>query len=391
MGLEMRCKHEILIMLLTSTILIGYLSLASTYVYNPFSIDLNPVQPPIHLINPGNPNVNVIIGKTKTSANITLTNNLALKIYDEDENGYIYVEGPSANVNLGNGEYYEVKWKLHITHFEDPIGDGMIILDVYFLCDLDYYLASIIYYGSYVRAALGLSTEPDPASEGQSPPFSINPNQEHNFKIRLERSIDGATLIIEWFIDDVKIYDYTLNILMMVTVFQSYFGWLNQDRLYLKFYAYIDDVEMSISEDFEDGIDNLFTEHRTGNTGKVVAYYVYPQNSLIIFDEIGVYNVSLEVYAIEGIIPQRFNASLWLNKSGQYTQQVKIINGNIELGETSKITINTGGYLSLFINLTAPYPSTPFTWDLTIKSYLKYGVNDIVTVNYPIRIMVTSK
>ncbi|MEM0212424.1 MAG: hypothetical protein QXM35_07220, partial [Candidatus Methanomethylicia archaeon] len=251
MGLEMRCKHEILIVLLTSTILIGYLSLASTYVYNPFSIDLNPVQPPIHLINPGNPNVNVIIGKTKTSANITLTNNLALKIYDEDENGYIYVEGPSANVNLGNGEYYEVKWKLHITHFEDPIGDGMIILDVYFLCDLDYYLASIIYYGSYVRAALGLSTEPDPASEGQSPPFSINPNQEHNFKIRLERSIDGATLIIEWFIDDVKIYDYTLNILMMVTVFQSYFGWLNQDRLYLKFYAYIDDVEMSISEDFE--------------------------------------------------------------------------------------------------------------------------------------------
>lgn len=389
--MKIECESRILPILSMFMILIGYWSLASTYVYNPFSISLNPVQPPIHLINPENPNVNVILGCAKTSANITLTNNLALKIYDEDENGYIYVEGPSLNINLGNGQYCEIKWKLHITHFEDPIGNGMIILDVYFLCDLDYYLASIIYYGSYVKAALGLSTEPDPASEGQSQPFNINPNQEYNFKIRLERSIDGSKLIVEWFVNDIKIYDYTLNVLMMVTIFQSYFGWLNQDRLYLKFYAYMDNVEMNISEDFEDGIDNLFTEHKIGNTGKEVVYYVYPQNSLKIFDDFGVYNVSLEVYAIEGIIPQKFNASIWLNKSGQYTQQIKIINGNIEFKETSKITINTGGYLSLFINLTIPYPSTPPTWNLTIKSYLKYGVNEVVTVNYPIRIMVTSK
>lgn len=390
----MKCRGALIILIFI--ILIRNWSLSSIYVYNPFSTGINPVKPPIYFIDPNNPKVNVIFGDAKTSANITLTNNLALKIYDEDSNGYVYVEGPSPNIDLSTGQYYEVKWKMHITHFEDPIGCGMIVIDVYFRCGFDCYLASIIYYGNYVKAALGLSIKPDPASEGQSAPYNINPNCEHNLKIRVEVSSDGSTLTIKWFIDGNEIYNYTLSIMFGVTVFQSYFGWLNQDRLELKFYAYLDDVEINVngrysaSEDFEDGIDNIFTENQSGNAHKTVAYYIYPQNSLKIYNEYGNFNVSLEAVNIEGIIPHGFNASIWLNTSTKYTQQIKIINGIIVDKQTSSISINIYETISLLINVTTSYPSTPTTWNTTIKLYLKYEIDRIIEVYYPIIVKVSS-
>lgn len=396
MGIKMRYKSGILTVLFT--ILIGYWSLALTYVYNPLSINLNPVHPPIYFINPGNPNVYVTLGNAKTSAQIILKKNFALNIYDEDENGYIYVKGPSPNAILSPGQYYEVKWELHIASFKDLNNVGIIVIDVYFRCDIEDYLASIICYGDYVKAALGELVSPDPASINQSTPYFIDPNKKHNFRVRIELLNDGSLLMVKWFVDDIEIHNYMCTVSLEVVVFESYFGWLNQDKPELKFYAYIDNVEVVVSEgvyyvfeDFEDGIDDIFIEEKLGNVGKRIVYYTYPQNSLKIYNELGIYNLSLKVYSIEGIIPQGFNASIWLNSSGKYTQSIKIINGVIIVDQTSKLAIKTGDYVSLSINLTIPYPSTPITWDLTVKIDLRYEVNEVVIVYYPVRIKVTSQ
>lgn len=370
-------------------IIISYTQIsASVFVYNPLSTDLNPTKPSIYFIDPQNPKTSIVLGDAHTSANITIAKNLALNVYDQDQNGYIYLRGPSPNTNLASGKYYEVGWKIHIPYFNDPTNNGMLIIDVHFYNGFDdeEYLVSIIYYGSYVKAALGLLIL-EPTSEAQSTPYTIDPNKEHYFKIRIERSIDGETLIAKWIVDGNEIFNHqwTGSAANIIIIYESYFGWLNQDKTMLTFNAYIDEAYATIpetynvSEDFEDETDNIFIEERSGNCGKEIVYYTYPQNSLKIYDDFGRYNISLEAYIIEGVIPDKFNASLWLNTS----QSIKIVNGEIIVSKTSEITMETGGYVSLYVNATIPYPST---WNLIIKLYLKYRINEAVTVSYPITV-----
>jgi len=361
---------------------------SSTYVYNPLNSNFNPVQPPIIFSNPNNPNATVILGEAYTSANITLTRNLALNVYDEDGNGYIYLEGPAPNTELRPGGYYNVSWSVHMASFEDPKGNGTIIIDLRFYNGSDWHLASIIYYGSYVRAALGLLIEPNPVSEGQSAPYTINPYQKHEFKIRLERSSDALTL--KWFVDEVSIYSYQYNMTEATYVFiwESYFGWLNQDKPELKFEAYLDDVHVegaySVSENFEDGVDDVFIiGESTGYTGKRISYYTYPQKFLLALNNYGVYNVSLEFESINGIVPSGFNASIWINLNSQYSRSAKVVNGLIVENRTSKILLQQNSILNLYVNITAAYPAN---WNVTLKILFKYEVEDYITVSYPLRV-----
>ncbi|MCR6624141.1 MAG: hypothetical protein NDF58_06205 [archaeon YNP-LCB-024-027] len=363
---------------------------SSTYVYNPLNSTFNPVQPPIIFSNPNNPNATVILGEAYTSANVTLTRNLALNVYDEDENGTIYLEGPAPNIELPPGGYYNVSWSVHMASFEDPKGNGTMIIDLRFYNGSDYCLASIIYYGNYVKAALGLLWGINPASEGQSSPYTINPYQKHEFKIRVERSIDGCLLTLKWFVDGVNIYSYQYNITEITYVFiwESYFGWLNKEKPELKFEAYLDDVHAegvyNASENFEDGVDDVFIiGESTGYTGKRISYYTYPQKFLLALNNYGVYNVSLEFESINGVIPSGFNASIWINLNSQYSRSAKVVNGLIVENRTSKILLQQNSILNLYVNVTATYPAS---WNVTLRILFKYEVEDYITVSYPLRV-----
>jgi hypothetical protein len=365
---------------------------SSTYVYNPLNSTFNPVQPPIIFSNPNNPNATVNLGEAYTSANVTLTRNLALNVYDEDGNGTIYLEGPAPYINLDPGGYYNVSWSVHMASFEDPMGKGVMIIDLRFYNGYtdNYYLASITYYGSYVKAALGLLYGPDPASEGQSSPYTINPYQKHEFKIRVERSIDGCILTLKWFVDRVSIYSYQYNITQgtQIIIYESYFGWLNQDKPELKFEAYLDDVHAegayNVSENFEDGVDDVFIiGESTGYTGKRISYYTCPQKFLLALNNYGVYNVSLEFESINGIIPSGFNASIWINLNSQYSRSAKVVNGLIVENRTSKILLQQNSILNLYVNITVAYPAN---WNVTLKILFKYEVEDYITVSYPLRV-----
>jgi len=385
-------KHKLFITVVLILSIWHLKAFSSTYVYNPLNSTLNPVQPPIIFLNPNNPSATVNLGEAYTSANITLIGNLALNVYDEDTDGYIYLEGPAPYINLNPGGYYSVSWNIHIASFEDPMGNGIMIIDLRFYNGYtdEFYLASIIYYGNYVKASLGLLYGPDPASEGQSPPYTINPNQKHEFKIKMERSIDGCILTLKWLVDEVNIYSYQYNITQatQIIICESYFGWLNQDKPELKFEAYLDDVHVegvyNVSEDFEDGVDDIFViGESTGYTGKRMSYYTYPQKFLVSLNNYGVYNVSLEFESINGVIPLGFNVSIWINLNEEYTKSAKVVNGLIMENQTSKILSQQNSILNLYVNITAKYPAN---WNVTLKILFKYEVEDYITVKYPLRV-----
>jgi len=351
---------------------------ASVFVYYPINVSINFVNPPIIFSPVFAPNLSTVLGSNRTSANVNVTLNKVLHIYDHDYSGRYVASRNYGSVKIANFSGFSIQLDvIEVANYSysgssDP---GLVLLEVELFNGSRHVWISFYYWeGNNISVTCSNTLYP------------FNPRVTHTLNITIT-DIKNKKQPYNMYMDGnlicsgdpgLKITGGQLdNILVNVGRYDT----ANEYDLY------IDNVKSVlnnnvIQEDFEDWSDNFFNNsYGSGNVGKeVVARSIFTK---FLFANVlsGIYNTYLNASSVD-VVSGSISSSIWLNN----TSPIKIINNGLVVSSTSELAVSSGNSITFYINGTSRISGSM----LRVRLRFIYHVGDGVTVFYPILLTIKS-
>lgn len=361
------------------------IAMAAVFVYYPLTIKSSPVPPPLIYQSVSYPLVTDTLDSSHTSANITISLNKELHIYDYNLSaGYVAARNIN-NLALSRGQSFNVSWTAYITNYTDPNNASVVLQEITYTCGGTYNWASFYYYGGNSVSAGGTT-------------YNLDMSIPHLYNITIyEPSKNKIT--ISYYVDNVLVATASNNCNnpTIVSVEAGRYDVRNEYDLYIDnawiFYLK-GNVYTVYTDDFEDGVDNFFVNSYSnpsgsGNVGKEVVYaFCGKVLGIQNVDSSSNYNFYLSLNSVQASNPSSiYKTWIWTGNDTQKSSAISIYSSSVLQSTTSQLIVWPNEEKFIYVNYTAPLS---FSGNVAISLSLIYGIpgSDAVSVYYPLKITI---
>jgi len=362
------------------------IAMAVVFVYYPLTIKSSPVPPPLIYRSVSYPLVTDTLDSSNTSANITISLNKELHIYDYNLNAG-YVAARNINLSPSSGQSFNVSWTAYITNYTDPNNVGVVLQEIAYTCrpgnsnNIKTYYASLYYYGGNSVYINGIAY-----------PFDMSIPHLYNITIY---SL-GNSVTISYYVDNVLVATASNNCNnpTIASVEAGRYDVRNEYDLYID-NAWIFYLNGNVyTDDFEDGVDNFFVDSYSnpsvsGNVGKEVVYaFCGKVLGIQNVDSLSNYSFYLSLNSVQASNPSSiYKTWIWTGNDTQKSSAISIDSSSVLQSTTSQLIVWPNEEKFIYINYTAPLS---FSGNVAISLSLIYGIpgSDAVSVYYPLKITI---
>ena len=357
------------------------IAMAAVFVYYPLTIKSSPVPPPLIYQSVSYPLVTDTLDSSHTSANITISLNKELHIYDYNLSaGYVAARNIN-NLALSPGQSFKVSWTAYITNYTDPNNAGVVLQEIAYTCGGTYNWASFYYYGGNSVSAGGTT-------------YNLDMSIPHLYNITIYRL--GNSVTISYYVDNVLVATASNNCNNPTIVS------VEAGRYYVRneYDLYIDNVWIFYpngniyTNNFEGGVDNFFVDSYSnpsgsGNVGKEVVYaFCGKVLGIQNVDSSSNYSFYLSLNSVQASNPSSiYKTWIWTGNDTQKSSAISIDSSSVLQSTTSQLIVWPNEEKFIYMNYTAPLS---FSGNVAISLSLIYGIpgSDAVSVYYPLKITI---